>query len=112
MLQAFDIKYSIHNYSKIGYNPFHFLNKCFFSDSPEDIVQNKFISKKQLLMAVTLHIVVFWFMTLCCLVGGYQCCGGTYYFNLRDRSEPKKMQSSLWRHSIFIQNVSIPVWTL
>jgi hypothetical protein len=37
-----------------------------------------------LIVQSTVHIVVFWFVTPCRLVGGYRRFGGTYSFHLQD----------------------------
>lgn len=53
------------------------------------------------LMAVVLHIVIFWILTLWSMLGGYQCCRSTCCLHLQGRYLPWK------RTSMFLWNVGI-----
>jgi hypothetical protein len=46
-----------------------------------------------------LYMVVFWFVTPCRLVCGYQRFGGTYYFHFQGPETLVPTYKSRWRHN-------------
>jgi hypothetical protein len=89
ILEASGVKFSIHNSSKAGINPFHFLTEIFILRYFRRHGTEQNYIRETMANGGNDSYRGFRF-TLFCLVGWYQCCGGTYCFSLRGRSEPRR----------------------